>query len=125
MKKRIRRVAFTAALFCATGAIYALCVILIGRGIPCIFHEVTGLRCPGCGITRFATEMIKLNFSSALNSNYAAPIIVLFIAWTFIYTSAVYIRTGRLRVSAGNTAAEIIFLVFLIIWTIGRNVAGI
>lgn len=37
--------------------------------IPCIFHELTGLYCPGCGITRCLIAIIKLDFMQAFRYN--------------------------------------------------------
>lgn len=37
--------------------------------IPCIFHELTGLYCPGCGITRCLVSIIKLDFMQAFRYN--------------------------------------------------------
>ena len=38
-------------------------------GIPCIFHEITGLYCPGCGATRAIASLLKLDFYQALRYN--------------------------------------------------------
>lgn len=38
-------------------------------GIPCLFHEITGLYCPGCGITRTLFALIELDFKSAIQYN--------------------------------------------------------
>ncbi|WP_246120430.1 DUF2752 domain-containing protein [Cohnella terricola] len=38
-------------------------------GIPCIFHEITGLYCPGCGATRAATALLNLDFPQAFRYN--------------------------------------------------------
>ena len=40
-----------------------------GIGIPCIFHKVTGLHCPGCGMTRAITSLIELNPYQAIRYN--------------------------------------------------------
>jgi hypothetical protein len=40
-----------------------------GIGIPCVFHEVTGLYCPGCGITRAALSLLELDWDQAARYN--------------------------------------------------------
>ena len=37
--------------------------------IPCLFHQITGLYCPGCGITRCLVSIIKLDFLQAFRYN--------------------------------------------------------
>ena len=39
--------------------------------IPCVFHIVTGLYCPGCGVTRFAVSLLHFDFRSAASQNLA------------------------------------------------------
>ena len=37
--------------------------------IPCPFHFITGLYCPGCGITRMIKSILKLDFYQAFRYN--------------------------------------------------------
>ena len=52
-------------------------------GIPCIFHELTGLYCPGCGITRMFFAIIELKFYDAFRYNPLVFILLIIIlgAW--------------------------------------------
>lgn len=36
---------------------------------PCIFHEVTGLYCPGCGAARALHHLMNLEFGAAVHCN--------------------------------------------------------
>ena len=51
---------------------------------PCLFHTVTGLFCPGCGLTRAAHALVHLDFARALEMNalaiVSAPIVALLVA---------------------------------------------
>lgn len=40
-----------------------------GFAIPCIFHDLTGFYCPGCGITRMLFSILKLDFYQAFRYN--------------------------------------------------------
>ena len=37
--------------------------------IPCPIHKLTGLYCPGCGITRMLLSILKLDFIKAFKYN--------------------------------------------------------
>ena len=121
IKKRIQRVVLVAALFVCSGLLYAVIVKLLGRGIPCVFHEITGLRCPGCGIPHAMTALLSLDFNAFIQANLFAPLIIIFFITAFASTSLKYIKTGIYRLSAVNTFVEVSFLILFIVWGIARN----
>lgn len=125
MKKRIQRVARVAALFVCAGLLYAVILKILGRGIPCVFHDITGLRCPGCGMTHAMTALLNLDFNAFIQANLFAPLIIIFFITAFASTSLKYIKTGIYRLSAVNSFVEISFLVLFIAWGIARNFLGI
>ncbi len=125
MKKRIQRVVRVAALFVCAGLLYAVILKILGRGIPCVFHDITGLRCPGCGMTHAMTALLNLDFNAFIQANLFAPLIIIFFITAFASTSLKYIKTGIYRLSALNSFVEISFLVLFIAWGIARNFLGI
>lgn len=40
-----------------------------GPILPCVFNKITGLYCPGCGMTRAVHSMLKFKFYQALRFN--------------------------------------------------------
>ncbi|NLI89694.1 MAG: DUF2752 domain-containing protein [Epulopiscium sp.] len=47
--------------------------------MPCIFNKITGLYCPGCGMTRAVNSCFKFNFYQAFRFNallFIAPIML-------------------------------------------------
>ena len=48
---------------------YYIFVRLTGLAIPCLFHEITGLKCPGCGITHMMLNIAQLRFKDAFFCN--------------------------------------------------------
>jgi len=40
-----------------------------GPIIPCIFNKITGLFCPGCGMSRAVHSIFKFNFNQAIRYN--------------------------------------------------------
>lgn len=125
IKKRIKRVVLVTALFVCTGLLYALCVILFHGGIPCLFHNITGLKCPGCGMTHAMIALLKFDFHMFITSNLFAPVILFFLIVAWISTSLKYIQTGVYRLFAVNSFIELSFLVLFLAWGIIRNCIGI
>lgn len=51
------------------GILYYLARVLWGIKIPCIFHEITGFYCPGCGVTRMIESLVHGEFYQAFRYN--------------------------------------------------------
>ena len=61
--------------------IYAILIIRFDIGIPCVFYEITGLYCPGCGITRLCLSLFEGDIYQAFRYN---PIIFINLPILFI-----------------------------------------
>ena len=70
-----------------------------GNPFICLFHEVTGLYCPGCGTGRALTSILHLDFLSAIHYNILTVIFLPFLAYFLVksYISFVFKR-GTLKV---------------------------
>ena len=79
----------------AAGFAYYLFVRVSGWGIPCIFYVMSGLYCPGCGITRMCMALLRLDFAGAFRAN--ALIMALLPAGAFfgIRRWVIYVKTGE------------------------------
>ncbi len=51
------------------GLIYLCFIRLTGFAIPCPFHLVTGLKCPGCGVTGMCIHLSKGDIPGAAAQN--------------------------------------------------------
>lgn len=50
----------------------------------CVFHDLTGLYCPGCGSTRALYQLLHGNFLAALHDNVMAVLVLPFFAYAGI-----------------------------------------
>lgn len=77
---------------------YLLCLIYVvasylfpdvtGHIIRCPLHEFTGLRCPSCGLTRAAMELLHGNFAAACRHNILIiPVVLLTVAFPIVLVS--------------------------------------
>ena len=79
--RRSRAVRTALTLVCAAGIFAALAVLygtdVCGDGgfIPCPFHLLTGLDCPGCGGTRALWSLLHLRVADALGYNAALTLL--------------------------------------------------
>lgn len=107
-------------LICCTGICYLVWVRCGGIAIPCPFHLVTGLECPGCGITRMLTALSRGDLQAAADANaylfYTLPYLAALIAYS-LFKWLRNERAGRLF-----EAAVLIYLAGLLLFGIWRNI---
>ncbi len=76
---------------------YLLFFLWTGIGIPCPFYELTGLKCPGCGISRMFISLAKLDFAAAFGHNpfllITGPFLIAYLA----YSEVGYVLYGNRR----------------------------
>ncbi len=90
--------------------------------IPCIFTEITGFHCPGCGLTRALISIINFEFIEALQYNRLVYLIIIVIGTAIYRTFYQYIFKKDLK------PIPSIILILLLIIFIGygvlRNIPG-
>ncbi|QMV42022.1 DUF2752 domain-containing protein [Cohnella cholangitidis] len=84
-----------------------------GIGIPCVFHELTGLYCPGCGITRAALSLLRLDFTQAYRYN------ALVFGLAPIYL--MYVMTRKKRMPRTSNVLMAAMLVLTVGFGLARN----
>ena len=77
MKKKIALTGLAGVI----GIVYYFVLVHFHFSIPCIFHLLTGLQCPGCGVTRMIVYLLHLNFRAAFYQNQAIFILFPFILY--------------------------------------------
>lgn len=104
-------------------AVAALLVCLTYKGlrIPCLFHKLTGLLCPGCGNTRATMALLQLDFKAMLGYNLTYPLQILYVLRLYLVCAGNYIRVGRFAYRAKPDWIDISCLSLILIWTILRN----
>ena len=123
MKTRLKKILLIYLILLVIFIAYYILNKKTGFYIPCIFHELTGLDCPGCGITRCLFYLINFRIKDAFFVNPLVFIYLPFIITYFLYKSYLYIydNKDRILVKIPNYVMYII-LVITIIYGIVRNI---
>ena len=87
MSKPAKDTIITAVSIITLGVIYYFIVKYTSFGIPCLFHEITGLKCPGCGLSHMFIDLFHFRFKEAFNDNQ-----LMFFLWPFTFGEILYIR---------------------------------
>lgn len=119
MLKKIKILIF-AILFLIVGFIS---MWYLNISIPCVYYELTGIYCPGCGMTRAFLSLLKLDFYQALRYNAFSIIVAVLLAlyilggiygWLFNKINFMEKKIPSL--------VWIIFIVALLVYGILRNI---
>ena len=125
MRKRLRTLCIKTGGLLGAGLFYAFICILAGHPlIPCLFHTVTGLYCPGCGVSRMCLSILSLDFASAFKAN-AAVFLLLPPGLVMALRMAVrYVRTGNTRPTQVQTCVFDVMVGVLLVFGVVRNLPG-
>ncbi|MGM9602968.1 MAG: DUF2752 domain-containing protein [Faecousia sp.] len=121
MKQRLHKVVFVGAALLVVGCIYALLCRSLGWGIPCPFHLVTGLQCPGCGVSRMCLALARLDFAGAWQANPMLLCLLPLLAAIGADMLVRYVRTGNGAAKGWSLAATWVAIIALVIFGILRN----
>lgn len=119
---RIRRVAVYAGMIFAVGLCYGAFVQRTGLAIPCVFHLLTGLKCPGCGVTRMCVALLRLDFETAFYSNQALLLLLPVLGSVFFTYVAGYIKNGTWNMNRLQSGLIYVCIVIMVIFGVLRNI---
>lgn len=90
----------------------------------CMFLNLTGLKCPGCGAQRALHAALSGDFRAAVGFNAALPIGIPLVL-LMIFVELPGDPAPRLRAALTSRPAVIALIVAIVAWTVVRNLAGI
>lgn len=120
MRSRLRRLA-AVALLAALAAAAGVSLSRAGFGVPCLFHLVTGLECPGCGTTRMFSALAAGNFAAAWRCNAGLMLCLPLLGVLAVWLGVDFVRTGSLRPNAAQNTLLWACVVFLLLFGVLRN----
>ena len=122
MKKRLIKVIIRDVLLLLILVGYYFFNKYTGKYIPCIIHEITGYKCPGCGITHLVFSLLQFDFHKA----FIIIINIIEIIVYFIYLDYLYIYDKKDKIL--KRIPNIIWIILIIItlaYGVIRNIIGI
>lgn len=122
MRDRIIKLSKPVAVVAAIGFIYLLLHELTGFAVPCPINLVTGLYCPGCGISRMFFCLFRLDFAGAFSSNCVIFCLLPVAVIAAVFHAYRYIRYGSGRLYKAENIAIYVIIAVLVIFGIARNI---
>lgn len=122
-KPRLLRVLALWLGLLALGLCYGAAVSRIGFGIPCVFRSITGLLCPGCGVTHMALCLLHGDVLGAFSAN---PMVLMLLPVLMILAFRItwrYLVSGQKRLTQWENRVVIGMIVLLIGFGAVRNLA--
>ena len=106
-------------LVCLGGIACLVWLRLGGPSLPCVFFKLTGLKCPGCGITRMILALSKLDLKTAVRANAFLTVTLPYLASLLSYNAYKWIRNEKAGAKAD--AAAVLYCACLILFGVFRN----
>ena len=120
-KARLQRVCLIAGITIAALVGYVVLFDATGLGIPCVLYEATGLKCGGCGLTRAAVSLLRLDFAAAFSYHALWPVFAAYIVWVGSSAAYTYVRRDEIKLLPGKWWMHIAVLVSVVGYGVLRN----
>lgn len=101
----------------AIGILVIILFLKYDIGIPCIFFELTGWYCPGCGITRAFVSLLQFDIYQAFRYN---MLIVILLPFAIIYWIYSFVLKGKKRIA---NVVWYLLLAITILFGVLRNIS--
>ncbi len=124
MAKRLNKCILISAVTICVGCAYALFCHFTGWGLPCPIHLVTGLNCPGCGVSRMLLSLLRLDFAAAFHCNAVLFCLLPVLLGLFVYWIYRYIRYGERKNGPVAEGLVWVLVILLLLWGVVRNLIG-
>lgn len=120
-KARLKKLLMNIFLLGMAGLLYGIFVSYTGLAIPCLFRKVTGLLCPGCGVTGMCVALLHLNWKGAFFCHPVLFVLLLPLTAVFICGAAGYVQNGRFRFARWQNLILYVSVAALVIFGVVRN----
>lgn len=120
-KQRFQTLLLWAGLILGIGLAYALFCSLTSLAIPCPIRLVTGLLCPGCGVTRMCLALLRLDFAAAWSANPGLLLLLPVLGGLLVCLAWRYIKTGRTRLTKGQNVLVWVMVGCMLAYAVARN----
>ena len=120
-KARLKKLLMNIFLLGMAGLLYGIFVSYTGLAIPCLFRKVTGLLCPGCGVTGMCVALLHLNWRGAFSCHPVLFVLLLPLTAVFICGAAGYVQNGRFRFARWQNLILYVSVAALVIFGVVRN----
>ena len=121
MKKRRKKVITAAMVLFAAAVLYYIINKITDFSIPCPIHFITGLYCPGCGISRMFIALFELDFYKAFRQNAMVLVSLPLLFFLIIYSAIKYIKCGNMPNSKWFNVFTVILICCYVLFGILRN----
>ena len=104
----------------AAGCLYYVFIRVTGLAFPCMMYELTGLKCPTCGITHMFLHLASLDIKAAFLDNQ-----FVFLTWPLSVLEVLYVFYKSVKgekIPGWNYVFIYILVGIAIIFCIIRNV---
>lgn len=120
-KARLKKLLLYMMLLGMAGLLYGIFVSYTGLAIPCLFRKVTGLLCPGCGVTGMCVALLHLDWRGAFSCHPVLFVLLLPLTAVFICGAAGYVQNGRFRFARWQNLILYVSVAALVIFGVARN----
>ncbi len=110
------------ALLLVILCLYLIELLTLGYAIPCVFHLVTGLKCPGCGVTRLLVSLSHFDFKSAFHYNAFVFITSPLLLYFFIKSMLNNCGVIKNQITSTENRILYVYIVLFVIFGIVRNI---